>query len=42
MLEHIDRHFVDRARRVVEAEVLRRDLHRIALEAAAAWPTPGS
>jgi hypothetical protein len=31
-MEHIDRHFVDHARRVVEAEQLRRDLHRIAME----------
>jgi hypothetical protein len=33
-MEHIDRHFVDRARRVVEAEMLRRDLHRIAMHVA--------
>ena len=43
-MEYIDRHFVDRARRVVAedqaAVQLRRDLHRIAMEgvqAANAW-----
>ena len=43
-MEHIDRHFVDRARRVVArhqaAVQLRRDMHRIVLEAtqaANAW-----